>query len=306
LVLDRYVQQWSAIQTARAAHLSATDVFLAYFALTGDADDFEVEGYLSGLLMLPAMDRDLIAQAINESLDETGSMVDGAHYSDEDAARTSGYEEYLRDLNLTPDGYDFTAAPVGDHSTTAAAAGGHPVLPDQSNADAEADADKGSDWAGQGGADEAEFRRLHALYESRVLEVRAEERFDRFTRHARDYFGVSSSSIALITEDAQVIKSVTGPLGQDLPRNLSLCAVTIQQDRTLVIADASVDPDWRNHPLVVGGPKVRFYAGHPLCTADGWRVGTLCVMDDQPRTFTDQDVQVLRRLAAQVQLEIWV
>jgi GAF domain-containing protein len=82
--------------------------------------------------------------------------------------------------------------------------------------------------------------------------------------------------------------------------------VTIQQDRTLVIADASLDPHWRDHPLVAGGPKVRFYAGHPVCTANGWRIGTICVMDDQPRTFTDEDVQILQRLAMQVQLEIWV
>jgi GAF domain-containing protein len=299
-VLDQYVQQWSAIQTARAADLSATDVFMAYFALTGDADEFDVEGYLSGLLMLVAADRDLIAHAINELLDGTGSMVDGAHYSGEDAAGTSGYEEYLRALNLTPEGYDFTAAPAGDCTTSTAVASGHSALSNQSL--------EGNDNedAGQGVEDEVEFRRLHALYESRLLESGAEERFDRFTRQARDHFGVSSSSIALITEDAQVIKSVIGPLGQDLPRDLSLCAVTIQQDRTLVIADASLDPHWRNHPLVAGGPKVRFYAGHPVCTADGWRIGTLCLMDDQPRTFTDEDIQVLQRLALQVQLEIWV
>jgi GAF domain-containing protein len=108
----------------------------------------------------------------------------------------------------------------------------------------------------------------------------------------------------LITEDLQVIKSVVGPLGQDLPRSLSLCARTIEQDRTLVIADASTDPEWRDHPLISGGPKVRFYAGHPVCTADGWRIGTLCLMDDQPRTFTENDVQALRRLATQVQMQM--
>jgi hypothetical protein len=299
------MQQWSAIQTARAARLSVTEVFLAYFALTGNADELHIEGYLSGLLMLPADDRDLIAQAINELLDGTGSMADGAHYSDEGVARASGYEEYLRTLSLTPDGYDFTAAPVGDHSTGTETAD---ARPDQSHANNDNDnANDGDDsWDGQDVRDEAEFRRLHALYESGLLESGSEARFDRLTQQARDHFGVSSASISLITEDAQVIKSVIGPLGQDLPRNLSLCAVTIRQDRTLVIADASIDPHWCDHPLVAGGPKVRFYAGHPICTADGWRIGTICLMDDRPRTFTDEDMQVLRRLAMQVQLEIWV
>jgi GAF domain-containing protein len=87
---------------------------------------------------------------------------------------------------------------------------------------------------------------------------------------------------------------------------VALCAKTIENDRTLVIPNASLDPAWQDHPLVAGGPGIRFYAGHPISTADGWRIGTLCLIDDQPRTFTEKDVQVLRRLAAQIQLEIWV
>jgi hypothetical protein len=290
-VLDEHVQQWSAIQTVRAADLDRDDIFMTFFALAGDADELEVEGYLSGIMMLPAPQRDLMAQAINELLDSTGSTADGAHYSDQYAASLSGYSEYLRPLALSPDQYDFSAPPAGDHSTssgTGASCAAHAMGP--SGCDPQ--------------LDDVEFWRLHALYESRLLESGAEERFDRITRQARDHFGVSSASISLITEDLQVIKSVVGPLGQDLPRSLSLCARTIEQDRTLVIADASTDPEWRDHPLISGGPKVRFYAGHPVCTADGWRIGTLCLMDDQPRTFSENDAQTLRRLATQVQMQM--
>jgi hypothetical protein len=290
-VLDEHVQQWSAIQTVRAADLDREDIFMTFFVLAGDADELEVEGYLSGLMMLPAPQRDLMAQAINELLDSTGSTADGAHYSHQYAASLSGYSEYLRPLALSPDQYDFSAPPAGDHSTsfgTFASCAAHAMGP--SGCDPQ--------------LDDVEFWRLHALYESRLLESGAEERFDRITRHARDHFGVSSASITLITEELQVIKSVVGPLGQDLPRNLSLCARTIEQDRTLVIADASTDPEWRDHPLISGGPRVRFYAGHPVCTADGWRIGTLCLMDDQPRTFTENDAQALRRLATQVQMQM--
>ncbi|WP_208739309.1 GAF domain-containing protein [Arthrobacter agilis] len=295
-MLDGYLQQWSAIQTVRAAGLNLPDVFRTYVDLAGDSDQLEVRGYLSGLVMLEVEQRDLLAQAVNECLDSEGSTADGAHYSNEEAASFSGYGDYLRPLDLSPDGYDFNAPPAGDHSTSATFGSG-------SSFDAVAAA---GGIGGGSDADETEFRRLQALHESGLLEGGAEDRFDRITRQARDHFGVSSASIALITGDSQIIKSVVGPLGQDLPRDLSLCATTIEQDRTLVIADARVHPEWRDHPLVTGAPGVRFYAGHPVCTVDGWRIGTLCLMDDQPRIFTDDDVQVLRRLAGQVQIEMWV
>lgn len=111
-MLDEFVQQWSAIQTVRAADLRLDDVFITYMGLAGDADEIEVQGYLSGLVTLPALQRDLLAQAINELLDGVGSMVDGAHYSDQEATSSSGYSDYLRPLHLSPDGYDF-AAPAG-------------------------------------------------------------------------------------------------------------------------------------------------------------------------------------------------
>ncbi|MHA7279909.1 GAF domain-containing protein [Arthrobacter sp. MDT2-2] len=296
-MLDEYVQQWSAIQTVRAASLTPQDVVTAYFEITGNADELEVQGYLTGLVMLPVPERDLVAQAINELLDSVGSTVDGAHYSNHDVASFSGYSDYLRTLDLSPDGYDFSAPPAGDHTTSVAST---------DSADSGKPIDAPADYEDDPGLDETEFRRLQALYESGLLETGAEERFDRITRQARDHFGVSSASIALITEDAQIIKSVVGPIGQDLPRGVALCAKTIEHDRTLVIPDATLDPQWRDHPLVADGPRVRFYAGHPICTADGWRIGTLCLIDDQPRIFTEEDVQVLRRLAARVQLEMWV
>lgn len=289
-VLDEHLQQWSALQTVRAAGLSIEDVLAAYVSLLGDADELEVYGYLSGLVMLPLAQRNLMAQAINELLDASGSLVDGAHYSDEDATLASGYDEYLRSLVLTPDGYDFAAPPVGDASVSTVTGA----------------SDGCSQEPGEPGPDENEFRRCMALRESGLLDTGAEERFDRITREAREHFGVSSASIALITENSQIIKSVVGPIGQDLPRDLALCARTIERDRTLVIPDAGADPTWRDHPLVAAGPEVRFYAGHPVSTAAGWRIGTLCLIDDRPRAFSEDDERMLRRFAAQVQVELWV
>ncbi|MDQ0734750.1 GAF domain-containing protein [Arthrobacter agilis] len=307
-MLDEYVQQWSAIQTVRAAELSLAEVVTSYFDLAGNADELDVQGYLTGLVMLPVVERDLLAHAINELLDSTGSMVDGAHYSNPDARTFSGYSDYLRALTLSPDGYDFSAPQAGDDSTSAptteAPTAGFQGLMDARDPWDRADSTGG--YEDNFDVDETEFQRIQALHESGLLETGAEERFDRITRQARDHFGVSSASIALITEDSQVIKSVVGPIGQDLPRGLALCARTIELDRTLVIPDATGDPEWRNHPLVAGEPRIRFYAGHPISTADGWRIGALCIIDDQPRHFTEEDLDALRRLAAQAQMEIWV
>ncbi|WP_189636329.1 GAF domain-containing protein [Arthrobacter sp. NamB2] len=287
-VLDEHLQQWSAIQTVRAAGLAVEEVRRAYLECSGDSDELGVYGYLCGLVMLPLERRNLLAHTINGLLDSSGSLVDGAHYSDERATLDSGYDDYLRRLVLSPDGYDFTAPPAGDHSTSTQQGASH-------------DEGRGKTSA----LEDAEFRRCHALHETGLLESGAEERFDRITRDAREHFGVSSSSIALITADAQVIKSVVGPIGQDLPRDLALCARTIERDRTLVIPDAGSDPAWRDHPLVADGPEVRFYAGHPVSTAEGWRIGSLCIIDDRPRRFTEEDEVHLRRFAAQVQLELW-
>lgn len=302
-MLDEYVQQWSAIQVVRAAGLDFDLIYAAYFGLSGDADELEVQGYLTGLVMLPALQRDLLAQSLNELLDSTGSMVDGAHYGTPDAESFSGYSDYLRALVLSPDGYDFDAAPAGDHRTSSTT--NTQVFPVNAHR-AQNRADGSGAYEGVPGGDESEFLRLHALHETGLLDMGAEERFDRITRQAREYFGVSSASIALITRDSQVIKSVVGPIGQNLPREVALCARTIEHNRTLVITDASQDPTWSNHPLVAGSPGIRFYAGHPVSTADGWRIGTLCLIDNQPRTFTDEDAQVLRRLAARVEIEVWV
>ncbi|WP_051476565.1 GAF domain-containing protein [Arthrobacter sp. Br18] len=290
-MLDGYLQQWTALQTVRASNLRSDEVFLAYGSIGGAADEVDVTGYLTGLVIIPTLERDLIAQAINELLDVTGSVVDGAHYSTDDVTSSSGYREYLRALVLSPDEYAFHIPAVGDASKS-------------STPDASSDAFHGP---GEDDVDDdAEFRRCHALYESGLLETGVEGRFDRITTEARDHFGVNSASIALITEDAQVIKSVIGPIGQNLPRDVGLCSTTIEKDRTLVITDASTDPDYRDHPLVTGGPEVRFYAGHPVSTVGGWRIGALCLIDDQPRAFTEDDERDLRAFAARVQVEIWV
>ncbi|MHA7208560.1 GAF domain-containing protein [Arthrobacter sp. MDT1-65] len=284
---DAYLQQWTALEATRAAGIDLEHVGMSYTAMGGTHDEFEVEGYLRGLTRLPSRDRDLIAHAINEIIDTTGSMADGAHYSTDRAASSSGFEEYLRPLTTDPDGYGFDRRALRPEARSSNGVGGAP-------------AGSSSDLL-----EDLEFRRVQALYGSGLLDTGAEARFDRLTARTREWFDVSSSSIALIAEDRQVIKSLAGPIGADLPIGLSLCAVTIAADRTLVIPDARQHLTYREHPLVTGGPKVRLYAGHPLTTPDGWRIGSLCVMDDKPREFTENDVRDLRAFAQHVQDEMW-
>ncbi|MHA7264714.1 GAF domain-containing protein [Arthrobacter sp. TMN-37] len=287
-MLGGVVQQWTAAQAVCGAGLDAAEVWQYYRGVGGALDEVEVNGYLAGLLMIPVVQRDLVADAINELIESRDLPVDGAHYSTGEVAAGSGFADYLRPLVTTPDRYRFDRPPV---------TGVHVAGIDAPAGWADSDEDQQA---------EAELRRCQALYASGLLETGREERFDRITAYARTRFGVSSASISLITEDRQIIKSVTGPIGEDLPRELSLCAITIEQDRTLIIPDAGTDPVFRDHPLVAGGPKARFYAGHPVSTADGWRIGSLCLIDDRPRTFAADDERDLKRLAAQVQIAMWL
>jgi hypothetical protein len=277
------VQQWSAVQMAGAAGLKFDEVWSVYRGVGGDLDEFDVRGYLGGLIMVPQLQRDLLAHAINELLDASGIVSDGAHYSSDDIALRSGFGEYLRPLILTPDAYDFARPSSAGTGVRASTAGERDGL-----------------------EDELELRRCHALYESGLLLMGREGRFDRITARVRDHFGVSSSSIVVITEDSQIIKSVTGPIGQDLPRHLAFCSDTIERDRTLVVPDASTNPDYQDHPLVVGGPRIRFYAGRPLSTADGWRIGALCLISDRPRAFSRDDERDLLAFVDEAEREIQV
>ncbi|WP_434995298.1 GAF domain-containing protein [Arthrobacter sp. Ld5] len=285
-MISEDVQQWMAVQALRTTDFDASSVWDTYAGLGGACDVQEVVTYFEGGGTLPAPDRDLVAHALNEMIDDAGLAVDGAHYSTDEIADGSGFGDNLRVLELDPDGHRFdrpaATAPYG-------------IAGDGEDIDGVSEQE-----------DDDEYRRCQALYETGLLDMGAEDRFDRYTKRAREHFGVSSSSIALITEDRQVIKSVAGPIGQDLPREIALCARTIEAPQALVITDARTDPEYREHPLVVDGPRIGFYAGYPITTADGWRIGTLCLIDDRPRSFSDDDALYLQRMALDLQIEIWV
>jgi GAF domain-containing protein len=153
-------------------------------------------------------------------------------------------------------------------------------------------------------AEEQEQERLHAVTRSDLLDTGREERFDQITQEAMDYFGVSSSIVALIDDRRQFLKSVIGPVQQNMPREISFCNATIRNAGPLIVRDALEDDRFKRNPLVVGEPYIRFYAGYPLRGFGGWTIGTLCVIDQKPREYSMRDGRKLRMLARRVEDEI--
>ncbi|MHA7284545.1 GAF domain-containing protein [Arthrobacter sp. TMS2-4] len=153
-------------------------------------------------------------------------------------------------------------------------------------------------------AGEQEDERLAAVERTHLLDSLPEDRFDRYTQQARNYFQVSSSTIALLDDRRMFLKSVLGPLAQDLPRDITFCHTTIRSAGPLIVKDALEDERFRTNPLVTGDPFIRFYAGYPLRGPRGWTVGALCVIDQKPRDFTAKDGKFLRTLAGLVEDEI--
>lgn len=150
----------------------------------------------------------------------------------------------------------------------------------------------------------AEEERLQSLRETDLLHTGSVDIFDRVVETARDYFDVGAASLSLIAENAQFLKSVVGPLREETPREIALCTHTVQLNRMLIVNDTLTDDRFATNPLVLGEPHIRFYAGYPLHGPRGWNIGTLCVIDHRPRTFSASDQQVLRTLATIVQNNI--
>lgn len=124
--------------------------------------------------------------------------------------------------------------------------------------------------------------------------------FDRITELAADLLDTPLCFVSLIDETRTWFKSASGIDVTDAPRGDTFCSYTILGDETLVIEDATKDPRAHDNPFVTGEHHVRAYAGHPLILSGGEAVGSLCVVDTQPRTFTDRQLAHLRSLAGQV------
>jgi sigma-B regulation protein RsbU (phosphoserine phosphatase) len=149
-----------------------------------------------------------------------------------------------------------------------------------------------------------ENERLESLRSLDLLDTPPEDRFDRVTRLAAHYFRVPISYVALIDQERQWFKSSHGLCLKETGRSASFCQYTIHRDEPFIIPDTHLHPLGLNHPLVVGEPYVRFYAGVPLTGPRGQKIGSFCLVDTQPRDFTEEDVARLMAFAAIVEREI--
>lgn len=150
-----------------------------------------------------------------------------------------------------------------------------------------------------------EFNRLSALTKTQLLDTEAEARFDRLTRLAANALKTEIALVSLIDKDRQWFKSKHGLGASETPRCDAFCSHAIQNKDVMVVEDARNDARFCDNPLVIGDPNIRFYAGAPLITKDGYALGTLCVIDSKPRTgFTMADKQILQDIAVSVMTEI--
>ena len=146
--------------------------------------------------------------------------------------------------------------------------------------------------------------RLHSLCSLHLLDTPPEERFDRITRLAAALFDVPIALVSLLDDKRQWFKSRYGLEASHTARSISFCGHAITDGNVLIVPDTLLDPRFVDNPLVTGAPYIRFYAGLPISSPDGFLMGTLCAIDTRPRAETEIYIESLRDLAKLVEEEI--
>ena len=145
--------------------------------------------------------------------------------------------------------------------------------------------------------------RLKTLRSLDILDSLAEDRFDRLTRIAKRMFGVPIAIVTLVDENRQWFKSCIGLSVSETARDISFCGHAILGSEVFVISDTTKDERFADNPLVLNEPHIRFYAGCPL-NVKGSKIGTLCIIDCEPKNFSKEDNELLKDLAGMVENEL--
>ncbi|PPS42708.1 hypothetical protein B1A85_13390 [Chroococcidiopsis sp. TS-821] len=144
-----------------------------------------------------------------------------------------------------------------------------------------------------------EIARLQALYQCHILDTAPEKAFDEITTLAAYICQTPVAHISLVDARRQWFKSKVGITATETPRRFSFCTHTISQSDIFIIPDTLADERFATNPFVTSDPYIRFYAGVPLTTVEGYNIGTLCVIDYVPRELTNAQVEALQKLAYQ-------
>lgn len=265
------VQQGLTVDLMVRFGLGVAGVHEMYADTGGMCSLGEISAYLQGVGGLPSLQRDLVSHAVNEALNNPYPRVlkHRAPYTSRAVAAAAGYEPSQFDGDVLEDGLHYRTPETA-----------HLYRDDES-------------------------QRVASLHAANLLDGGHVQGLERLTRMAREYFGSLASAVNLITVDRQLTPAVTGIALDEMPRSAAICNETIRFDHTLIVPDTLRDPRFNTNSYVTGGPRIRFYAGHPIQGSGGYRIGALCVLDDKPRHFTPGDERKLRTLAALAQLELW-
>jgi signal transduction histidine kinase len=142
--------------------------------------------------------------------------------------------------------------------------------------------------------------RLQDLYAYNILDSGIEAEFESLVDLARSILKCPIAAISFVDSDRQYFKAVRGLQISETPREISFCSHTVKHDRVLVIKDAAKDHRFKDNPLVYDDPGIRFYAGAPIITSAGFKIGSVCLIDTKPRQFSPQCQNALEQVSRQV------
>ena len=148
-----------------------------------------------------------------------------------------------------------------------------------------------------------EIQRLEALHSLNILDTQSEERFDRITRVAQNLFQVPIASVSFVDKEREWFKSKYGLHYEETPREISFGGHVILQEEIMIVNDTLEDVRFKDNPLVIDQPDIRFYIGCPLKIRGQFNIGTLCLIDSKFQQFSSYDLNIIKELASTIETE---